>query len=70
MMKERILEWLEHEAKSDESKARGTFQLLFEHPAGIGDHSTDDFYANARQALDNLVDAQDRLKAIEYLRNS
>ena len=32
---------------------------------GIGDHSTKDFYNNAEEALQMLVDAEDRLKVIE-----
>jgi len=32
---------------------------------GIGDHSTKDFYSNAEEALQMLVDAEDRLKVIE-----
>ena len=67
-MKDRILDFLELEAKADEQKALATFDLLFDHPAGIGDHSTGDFYDNARAALDKLVDARDRLNAIETLR--
>jgi hypothetical protein len=40
-------------------------ELLEKHPAGIGDHSTTDFYKNAEEALQMLVDADDRLGAIE-----
>ena len=40
-------------------------ELLENHPAGIGDHSTKDFYENAEEALQMLVDADDRLEAIE-----
>jgi hypothetical protein len=32
---------------------------------GIGDHSTTDFYNNAEEALRMLVDADDRLSALE-----
>ena len=34
-------------------------------PAGIGDHSTDDFYKNAEQALQMLVDADDKIKTLK-----
>jgi hypothetical protein len=34
-------------------------------PAGIGDHSTDDFYNNAKEALEMLVDADDKLATLE-----
>ena len=36
-----------------------------EYPAGIGDHSTGDFYENAEEALQKLVDADDKLEALE-----
>tara|TARA_Y100000593_G_scaffold95080_1_gene199281 strand:- start:9340 stop:9495 length:156 start_codon:yes stop_codon:yes gene_type:complete len=32
---------------------------------GIGDHSTGDFWSNLDEALDALVDAEDRLEVIE-----
>lgn len=52
-------------AHADRSKALLTLDLLENHPAGIGDHSTDDFYKNAEEALVMLVEADDRLEAIE-----
>jgi hypothetical protein len=52
-------------AMADKAKALLTLELLEKHPAGIGDHSTTDFYNNAEEALRMLVDADDRLKAIE-----
>ena len=36
-----------------------------DHPAGIGDHSTEDFYKNAEEALAMLADADDKLEAID-----
>jgi hypothetical protein len=36
-----------------------------EHPAGIGDHSTEDFYNNIEEALQKLVDAEDKLSTLE-----
>ena len=52
-------------AHADRAKALLTLELLENNPAGIGDHSTEDFYKNAEEALSMLVDADDRLKAIE-----
>lgn len=52
-------------AHADRAKALLTLELLENNPAGIGDHSTEDFYRNAEEALTMLVDADDRLKAIE-----
>jgi len=40
-------------------------ELLENKAVGIGDHSTEDFYKNAEDALKMLVDADDRLEAIE-----
>ena len=52
-------------AHADRAKALLTLDLLENSPAGIGDHSTEDFYKNAEEALTMLVDADDRLEAIE-----
>ena len=56
-------------AHADRAKALLTLDLLENSPAGIGDHSTEDFYKNAEEALTMLVDADDRLEAIDkYLK--
>ena len=52
-------------AEADKAKALLTLELLEKHPAGIGDHSTEDFYKNAEEAIAMLADADDRLEAIE-----
>lgn len=41
-----------------------TLQLLSNHSVGIGDHSTDDYYKNAHEALEVLTDADDKLETI------
>jgi hypothetical protein len=56
---------LKTSALADKAKAILTLDLLENHPAGIGDHSTTDFYKNAEEALLMLVEADDRLSAIE-----
>ena len=56
---------LQKSAEADKSKALLTLELLSNHPAGIGDHSTDDFYKNAEEAVAMLAEADDRLEAIE-----
>jgi len=61
----RLKEMLKASAEADKAKALLTLELLEKHPAGIGDHSTKDFYENAEEALRMLVDADDRLGAIE-----
>ncbi len=52
-------------AHADKAKALLTLELLEENPAGIGDHSTEDFYKNAEEALAMLADADERLETIE-----
>jgi hypothetical protein len=52
-------------AEADKAKALLTLELLEKHPAGIGDHSTGDFYKNAEEAITMLADADDRLEAIK-----
>jgi hypothetical protein len=65
----KLADMLYTSAMADKSKALLTLDLLENHPAGIGDHSTEDFYKNAEEALQMLVDADDRLKAIDkYLK--
>ena len=55
---------LHSEAIAERSKALLSLDLLSDHAAGIGDHSTDDYWKNARQALELLVDADDRLDCL------
>ena len=66
-LKENAFEYLHNKALTDKSKALASLDLLLEHPAGIGDHSTGDFYKNLDEALDTLVDAEDRLEVLEML---
>jgi len=61
----KLANMLRTSAEADRAKALLTLELLENHPAGIGDHSTKDFYDNAEEALQMLVDADDRLEAIE-----
>ncbi len=60
-----LIDMLQKSAEADKSKALLTLELLSNHPAGIGDHSTDDFYKNAEEAVAMLAEADDRLEAIE-----
>jgi len=61
----KLRDMLKASAEADKAKALLTLELLEKHPAGIGDHSTGDFYENAESALQMLVDADDRLETIE-----
>ena len=60
---------LKSSAEADLAKARLTLDLLSNKSAGIGDHSTGDFYKNAEEALSLLADATDRLEALESYSN-
>jgi len=64
-MKSELYKMLHSQAISEKDKALLTLDLLSNHPAGIGDHSTDDFYKNANEALGMLVDADDKINALE-----
>lgn len=68
-MKEQVFNMLKTQAEAEKSKALLTLKLLTEKPVGIGDHSTDDFYKNAEEALTALVDAEDKLSTIERYSN-
>jgi hypothetical protein len=58
------INYLWHKALSDKEKARLSLDLLLENGVGIGDHSTGDYHKNLDEALDLLVDAEDRIETI------
>jgi len=60
-----VYNMLKTSAEADKSKALLSLELLSNHAVGIGDHSTGDFYKNAEEALIMLVDADDRLTALD-----
>jgi hypothetical protein len=53
------------DAEAQKEKALLTLELLENKAVGIGDHSTEDFYNNAKEALEMLVDADDKLATLE-----
>lgn len=61
----RLVDMLKASAVADKAKALLTLELLESKGVGIGDHSTNDFYENAEEALRMLVDADDRLITLE-----
>lgn len=63
-MKNSLYDMLLYNALSKKSKATLTLDLMTKNPVGIGDHSTDDFYNNAIDAIRNLTDANDELETI------
>ena len=60
-----LKEMLLASAEADKAKALLSLRLLGNDAVGIGDHSTGDFYKNAEEALNLLVDANDRLETLE-----
>lgn len=61
----KLVNMLRTSAQADKAKALLSLELLGSKAVGIGDHSTGDFYKNAEEALVMLVDADDRLKALD-----
>ena len=64
-MNDKLYKMLKSSADADIAKAELTLELLSDRAAGIGDHSTGDFYKNAEEALSLLSDAKDRVEALE-----
>jgi len=63
-MTKELYSMLESSAQADKCKALLSLELLGNKATGIGDHSTEDFYKNAEEALAMLVDADDRLSTL------
>ena len=60
-----VFTMLKAQAEANRQKALLTLTLLSENPVGIGDHSTTDFYNNASEALQMLIDAEDQLEVLD-----
>jgi hypothetical protein len=67
MMNKNLYNMLKSSAKADVAKAKLSLDLLGNNAVGIGDHSTEDFYKNAEEALSLLADAEDRLETLHRL---
>jgi len=64
-MNKQIYDMLKTEAEADRQKALLSLDLIKNYPAGIGDHSTKDFWDNATEALKLLASADERLETLE-----
>lgn len=64
-MKQQVVNMLRTQAEAERQKALLSLELLMNHAVGIGDHSTGDFYKNAEEALQALVDADDKLETLD-----
>ena len=65
MAQYRVVKMLRKTFEAQREKSLMTFELLTEHPAGIGDQSTEDFYKNAEEAAKALAEADDVLETLE-----
>ena len=63
--KPQALNSLMMKAASDRAAAITSLEIMLDHPAGIGDHSTDDLHNNLNEALSNLADAEDRIETLK-----
>lgn len=63
-MQFRVIKMLRATFEAQREKALMTFELLTENPAGIGDHSTEDFYKSAEEAAKALAEADDVLETL------
>ena len=61
----RVIKMLRKSFEAQREKALMTFELLTENPAGIGDHSTTDFYNKAEEAAKALAEADDVVGTLE-----
>ena len=69
-MNTQVYKFLKSEAEADKNKALASLQLLTNHPAGIGDHSTKDYWDNCNEALRLLASADERLDVLEKYFNT
>jgi hypothetical protein len=64
MKKSKIIEALIRQAEADKSKALMALDLLENQAVGIGDHTANDFFKDANEALELLTDADDKLETL------
>jgi hypothetical protein len=65
MAQYRTLSMLKKHFEAEREKALLTLELLTQDKAGIGDHSTEDFYNNAIEAIKALAEADDVLETLQ-----
>ena len=64
MAQYRTITMLKKHFESEREKALLSLELLTDDKAGIGDHSTEDFYNNAIEAAKALAEAEDVLETL------
>ena len=65
-----VYKFLKAEAEADKAKALASIKLLTNHPAGIGDHSTKDYWDNCNESLKLLASSEERLEILEKYFNT
>jgi len=65
MGKSRVINALYAKAVADKEKALMALDLLENQAVGIGDHTANDFFEDAENALQLLVDANDKIETLE-----
>ena len=60
-----MIEALKAHAVGHIEKHKVNVEVILQKAVGIGDHSTEDFYKNAEEALIKLVDADDRIGTLQ-----
>ena len=60
----RTITMLKKHFEAEREKALLSLELLTDDKAGIGDHSTEDFYNNAIDAVKALAEAEDVLETL------
>jgi hypothetical protein len=65
MSQPRVIKALLSGAVAEREHALMSLELLTEKSVGIGDHTANDFLKDAEIALQRLVDADDKIEAIE-----
>jgi|694.fasta_scaffold02127_16 hypothetical protein len=63
-MNKPLKDMLRASIEAQRQRALTTLQLLAHHSVGIGDHSTEDYYKNAEEALAALAEADDKLETL------
>jgi hypothetical protein len=65
MKQSRIMKALYAKAVADKEKALMALDLLENQAVGIGDHTANDFFNDAEEALQLLVDANDKMETLQ-----
>jgi hypothetical protein len=65
MAEYRVIRALRAAAVAEREKALMSLELLTEHAVGIGDHTANDFFKDAQEALQRLVDAEDQIETLD-----